>query len=251
MEYRHVILTMLIISAVAVSGCLNGGVPAGGNNETHPCPAGQTAAPGDTANVTYTSRFTNGTVIYSGAISFIVGSGQVIEGFDEAVDGMCLSEVKHVSVPPEKAYGLYDPSNIIVLPVTSETNRTFTVTRDEFVAEFGRQPVVGVIYESADLAYPVRVGSAGNSTVMLEKAVTVGYRIEPDEGETWWPIDVISMTPDKIVFFRNVTDGTVIMTNTGEKVVRVADGNITIDMNNPLAGQTLLYDIELTGLAKG
>ena len=38
-------------------------------------------------------------------IEFIVGSGEVIAGLDEAVVGMELGEEKEVKIPPEKAYG--------------------------------------------------------------------------------------------------------------------------------------------------
>lgn len=34
-----------------------------------------------------------------------LGSGQVIQGFDEALVGMALNEEKEVTIPPEKAYG--------------------------------------------------------------------------------------------------------------------------------------------------
>ncbi len=38
-------------------------------------------------------------------IEFVVGSGEVIAGLDEAVVGMELGEEKEVKIPPEKAYG--------------------------------------------------------------------------------------------------------------------------------------------------
>ncbi|MDE1865148.1 MAG: FKBP-type peptidyl-prolyl cis-trans isomerase [Candidatus Micrarchaeota archaeon] len=41
----------------------------------------------------------------NGPLEFIAGTGEMIQGFDEAVLGMKLGQEKTVTVPPEKAYG--------------------------------------------------------------------------------------------------------------------------------------------------
>ena len=38
-------------------------------------------------------------------LQVILGAGKVIQGFDEALIGMKVNEVKEVVIPPEKAYG--------------------------------------------------------------------------------------------------------------------------------------------------
>jgi peptidylprolyl isomerase len=43
-------------------------------------------------------------------IDFEVGSGQLIKGFDSAVQGMGLGEVKTIKLPPSEAYGEVDPT---------------------------------------------------------------------------------------------------------------------------------------------
>ena len=45
-------------------------------------------------------------------ISFVVGGGQMIAGFDQNVRGMELGETKTFTVKPEDAYGLSDPDAI-------------------------------------------------------------------------------------------------------------------------------------------
>ncbi len=40
-----------------------------------------------------------------GPIEFVVGSGEIIPGIDEAVEGMEPGEKKSIDIPPEKAYG--------------------------------------------------------------------------------------------------------------------------------------------------
>lgn len=42
---------------------------------------------------------------YTEGLSFTVGSGNVVAGFDEGVLGMKVGETKTVTLPPEKAYG--------------------------------------------------------------------------------------------------------------------------------------------------
>jgi FKBP-type peptidyl-prolyl cis-trans isomerase 2 len=50
-------------------------------------------------------------------LTFTVGAGQMIEGFDTGVVGMEVGETKTLKIPPEKAYGEYDPELSIELPV--------------------------------------------------------------------------------------------------------------------------------------
>ncbi len=38
-------------------------------------------------------------------LTFVAGTGQVIPGFDEAIIGMKIDEIKIIEIPPEKAYG--------------------------------------------------------------------------------------------------------------------------------------------------
>ena len=64
---------------------------------------------GDTVNIHYTGKFEDGQEFDSSKgkdpLTFKVGSGQVIPGFEEAVIGMKEGEKKKISISPEKAYG--------------------------------------------------------------------------------------------------------------------------------------------------
>lgn len=247
-------LCALAVAVVFItSGCISGQGPAPGGNGTVPCNGtDRLVQPGDTVTVQFTSRHTTGAIIETGSYTFVSMAGQARYGFDEAVEGMCLGQEKHVSVPPGKAYGERDESLVKTFPVESVTNRTFSVTREEFLEKFGREPVVGVIYEDDSILWPVRVGSASAGSVMLEKAVSVGYRIEAGKsGEAGqWPIDVTKVTAQAITLYRNVTDGQEVRTSSGDRTVSVSNGTITIDLNHRFAGETILYDIKVTALEK-
>jgi len=67
------------------------------------------AKSGDTVRIHYTGTLDDGTEFDSSAgrdpLEFALGGGQVIPGFDSAVDGMAIGESKSVTIPPEQAYG--------------------------------------------------------------------------------------------------------------------------------------------------
>jgi peptidylprolyl isomerase len=50
-------------------------------------------------------------------ITFTVGEGQVIPGFDTAVVGMLVGEVKTISLTPDEAYGEAVPDRIHEVPL--------------------------------------------------------------------------------------------------------------------------------------
>lgn len=68
-----------------------------------------TAKKGDSVKVHYTGRLENGDVFDSSKerepFEFTLGSGFVIKGFDEAIDGMSVGESTTVRIPAEMAYG--------------------------------------------------------------------------------------------------------------------------------------------------
>jgi len=59
--------------------------------------------------VHYTGRLTSGEQFDSSEgrepLEFTVGAGQMIQGFDLAVEGMALNEKKTINLAPEQAYG--------------------------------------------------------------------------------------------------------------------------------------------------
>ena len=79
------------------------------------------AAEGDTVAVHYTGTLDDGTQFDSSRgrdpLSFLVGSDQVIKGFDDAVRGMAIGDVVSVRIPPEEAYGEVDPELIFSVPI--------------------------------------------------------------------------------------------------------------------------------------
>lgn len=75
---------------------------------------------GDTITVHYKGSLDDGTVFDSseGAapLSFKVGDGQVIQGFDDGVRGMEVGERRQFDIPADRAYGEYYEQLVTVLP---------------------------------------------------------------------------------------------------------------------------------------
>ena len=67
------------------------------------------AKSGDTVRIHYTGTLDDGTEFDSSSgrdpLEFALGGGQVIPGFDSAVDGMAVGESKTVTIPADQAYG--------------------------------------------------------------------------------------------------------------------------------------------------
>ena len=78
---------------------------------------------GDKVKIQYIGSLNDGTIFDKSKeeepLEFTVGSGQVIPGFDKAVEGMKLNEEKKVTLKPEDAYGKRDEAAIREFPKNS------------------------------------------------------------------------------------------------------------------------------------
>ncbi|HEY5650041.1 MAG TPA: FKBP-type peptidyl-prolyl cis-trans isomerase [Acidimicrobiia bacterium] len=81
------------------------------------------AADGDSVSVHYRGTLDDGTEFDSSEgrdpLTFVVGSGQVIAGFDDAVRGLAVGESRTVRIEPADAYGEYTEEAIIDFPAES------------------------------------------------------------------------------------------------------------------------------------
>ncbi len=95
----------IIVVMVLAAGCTSSG--------------SQGVSRGDTVKVTYQMAFPNGPVFETNEnatpLVFVVGSGQMFTGFENAVVGMMPGQTKTVSIPPEQAYGVRNESLVGVV----------------------------------------------------------------------------------------------------------------------------------------
>ena len=108
MKIRTVIIIIIVILATAL---IFGG-----------CGEAQVAQDGDTVSVHYTGTLNDGSEFDTsrdrGPLAFVVGSGQVIPGFDEAVRGLAIGESRTVRIEPADAYGEVDPDLVLEFPAS-------------------------------------------------------------------------------------------------------------------------------------
>ena len=91
------------------------------DHHSQPLPtAMRKASKGDTVAVHYTGTLSDGSQFDSSAgrdpLRFTLGSGQVVPGFDAAVDGMAEGETKTVTIVAAEAYGAQRPELVLTVP---------------------------------------------------------------------------------------------------------------------------------------
>ena len=126
------------------------------------------AKSGDTVQIHYTGTLEDGTQFDSSKgrdpLQFELGSGQVIPGFDKAVEGMSEGESKEVTIPPEEAYGEHNAQMVQEVPKSAlppdlepevgmglsargqdggEMRLTVTEVGDESITVDGNHPLAG------------------------------------------------------------------------------------------------------------
>jgi len=77
------------------------------------------AKQGDTVQLHYMGKLQDGTIFDSSRerhpLQFTIGKGQVIAGFEQAVVGMKIGELKTARIPMEQAYGPHRDDMIVTM----------------------------------------------------------------------------------------------------------------------------------------
>ncbi|MFN3528192.1 MAG: FKBP-type peptidyl-prolyl cis-trans isomerase, partial [Candidatus Altarchaeaceae archaeon] len=99
--------------------------------------------------VEYIGKLKNGTIFDNGTISFIVGSGEIIKGFEEGIIGMKVNESKSFVVPPEKGFGTLE--NLDSFP------RFVVVSMETFKNVFNEEPEINKFYYNSNTLWKLKV----------------------------------------------------------------------------------------------
>lgn len=114
---------------------------------------------GDIVKVRFTGKLEDGKVFASSEgelpLEFKIGSGKLLEGFEEAVIGMCPGEKKIVKVSAEKGYGQHNDKLVI------------NVEKDNFFENL--TPEIGQVLEiNGCEGIPITVTAINDATVTLD-----------------------------------------------------------------------------------
>ena len=106
------------------------------------------AKQGDTVRIHYTGTLDDGTQFDSSSgrdpLEFTIGSGQVIPGFDQAVEGMAVGDSKSVNIAPQENL---EPVPGMALQARGDDgkviNLTVTHVGDDDITVDGNHPLAG------------------------------------------------------------------------------------------------------------
>ena len=238
------------------------GAEPGGNGAAAALPA----SAGDLARVDYTARLEDGTVIYStrkevaddvslkkapwfGAPANLkpepmaVGGRAVLPGVGEALAGMAAGEKKRLVLPPERAFGPSDPAKMERLPLTRTLPRRIIIAAQEYVSRFGSFPVAGKEVPLTPY-FPARVEAVREHEAEMVLLAENGKSYRDPFGTTTVAVDV-----ENVVTVLTPVLGSTFPGPTGSGIITRSDGtSFTLDTNNPLAGKTVIIDLELASL---
>lgn len=171
------ILFIMLICSLLISGCTESDNVQG-------------VKAGDLVSVNYTGTLDDGTVFDTSMeevainegiykpdknyepLSFTAGAGGVIEGFDDAVIGMEVGDVKTVVIPPEKAYGVYCPELLISLPVKELQTANITPVIGQKVTVQNQMGVIVNITEK-NVTVDCNVDMAGETLTFTIEMVSI------------------------------------------------------------------------------
>lgn len=117
---------------------------------------------GKTCRTHYRGTFNDGTQFDSSydrgePLEFICGAGQMIKGFDAAVAGMEVGEIREIHLMPEEAYGMPDPNAIFTLEIAQlPGSEDLTVGQQVYLSNQYGQP------------FPVKVTAKEETTITFD-----------------------------------------------------------------------------------
>jgi len=116
---------------------------------------------GDTVRIHYTGTLTDGSTFDSSTgrdpLEFQLGSGQIIPGLDNAIQGMNVGETDKVTIPAAEAYGPHNPDAVQTVP------------RTDIPAEIDLAPGLTLNAQRPDgQAMPVKVVEVTDTQVTLD-----------------------------------------------------------------------------------
>ena len=117
---------------------------------------------GNKVKVEYVGSLEDGTVfdssdMHNQPLEFIVGAGQLLKSFDNAVLGMKIGEEKEIRLPPNEAYGPRNPEFVKDMP------------RDCFLADQEIQPnMMYMVSLQNGRQIPVRISKISEDVVTVD-----------------------------------------------------------------------------------
>jgi FKBP-type peptidyl-prolyl cis-trans isomerase 2 len=175
----------------------------------------------------------------------MAGKDELFPGVGEAVVGMAAGEKKQVTLPPEKAFGPRDESKTAKYPRKNNFPLSITLPAYEYVKRFGGFPVPDK--EVPFIRYlKAKVTRIGEKDVTLAITAQDGARFDEPIGTVTTSVGKDSITLDLAPKL-----GAPFNADNRQGVITASDNEtFTVDSNNPLAGKSILLNLEVVSLTK-
>jgi peptidylprolyl isomerase len=141
---------------------------------------------GDTISVNYTGKFEDGEIFDTSEgrepLTFTVGTGQIIKGFDDAVIGMTTGDTKNITITPEDGYGEHREELVIDMPRTNiPEDMELTIGIPVNLIDQSGNPIPAVVTEILDDVVKMDVNHplAGKTLVFDIAIVETGLEPAP------------------------------------------------------------------------
>lgn len=179
-------------------------------------------------------------------LSFIVGSGEIIPEFEEAILGLKEGEEATIELPPEKAFGEVDPNLIVSSPRNAEFSIVEEVSLENYVMAMKKEPIVGDIVNVTPY-WSTEITNITNGTVVLTHLPVNDSIVKTAYG----PARVT--TNGTTIFMRLLPEINTTVYSVYGGIGKIIDFNesfVTVDFNHPLAGETLIFKIKVRNIIK-
>jgi FKBP-type peptidyl-prolyl cis-trans isomerase 2 len=195
-------------------------------------------------------------------LSFTVGEGQMIAGFDSGVIGMATNETRVLTIPPEEGYGYPDESLY--------QTRNLTETYPVFEWSYNSTSFEQVYFVPAEIGTTIKHEDYGwNSTVSFIDPVSdlVLLKNEPNPQEvvnifSHWKSRVISIDTSADEGMGEITVRHLLTAQDAGKIISIdnngqtfivedvdtAQNTFTVDYNREVVGKTLTFKVTIVSI---
>ncbi len=197
-------------------------------------------------------------------LSFTVGTGQMISGFDKGVVGMSLNQTKIITLPPEQAYGLPDETMIEERNLV-ESTKVFEWygNTSTFVENFNVYPEVGTNVKNQVYGWNMTVFHVDvlGDKVMIKNNPLPGEIIQSIYGWTSKVVSIDSSVNNGSgeILVRHLIStediGTRLFNDDFGNPFKITAinsnaGTFTIDYNREVVGKTLIFKVTIVSITR-
>ncbi|MEK6955778.1 MAG: FKBP-type peptidyl-prolyl cis-trans isomerase [Nanoarchaeota archaeon] len=229
---------------------------------------GDRAQLGDTISIEYSLYLENGSLMDTNVksvadkysidtqhyepLTFILGSGQIIKGLDDALINSKAGDKLKVSIKPEEGYGKYDYSLVQKgMPRTVDVGLYSDIPTDKFQEIFGEDPVVGKVIKNDNLPWAFSIIKIEENIVKVKSLVEKDNKVKV-QGYDYVVQDINN---ENITLYSLLKIGDKLTLNTPYGavpgvIISMNDTSFDIDTNHPLADKVLVFDVEVLEVKK-